>query len=71
MRRDRRVERAQPAAQAAGYIEHDYDRLFDQRRGKRSIHQPPMETTERVLALYRDKYPDFNVRHFREKLSAG
>ena len=27
-----------------------------------------METAERVLALYRDKYPDFNVRHFHEKL---
>ena len=27
-----------------------------------------METAERVLALYREKYPDFNVRHFHEKL---
>jgi hypothetical protein len=27
-----------------------------------------METAERVLALYRDKYADFNVRHFHEKL---
>ena len=27
-----------------------------------------METAEKVLALYRDKYPDFNVRHFHEKL---
>jgi transposase len=50
------------------YIEHGYDGLFDQRRGKRSIHRVPMETAERVLALYRDKYPDFNVRHFHEKL---
>jgi hypothetical protein len=27
-----------------------------------------MATAERVLALYQDKYPDFNVRHFHEKL---
>jgi DNA repair protein RadC len=27
-----------------------------------------MATAERVLELYRDKYPDFNVRHFHEKL---
>jgi hypothetical protein len=27
-----------------------------------------METAERVPALCRDKYPDFNVRHFHEKL---
>jgi transposase len=50
------------------YIDHGYNGLFDQRRGKRSIHRVPMETAERVLALYRDQYPDFNVRHFHEKL---
>jgi transposase len=50
------------------YQEHGYNGLFDQRRGKRSIHRVPMETAEKVLALYRDKYPDFNVRHFHEKL---
>ena len=50
------------------YQEHGYNGLFDQRRGKRSIHRVPMETVEKVLALYRDKYPDFNVRHFHEKL---
>ncbi len=36
------------------YQEHGYTGLFDQRRGKRSIHRVPMETAERVLALYRD-----------------
>ena len=30
-----------------------------------------METAERVLALYRDKYSDFNVRHFHEKLQGN
>jgi len=50
------------------YQEHGYNGLFDQRRGKRSIHRIPMETAERVLALYRDQYFDLNVRHFHEKL---
>jgi hypothetical protein len=27
-----------------------------------------VETIEKVLALYREKYFDFNVRHFHEKL---
>jgi transposase len=51
------------------YVEHGYTGLFDQRRGKRSIHRIPMQTAERVLALYRDKYSDCNVRHFHEKLT--
>ena len=50
------------------YIEGGYTGLFDQRRGKRSIHRVPMETAEKVLALFREKYYDFNVRHFHEKL---
>src|SRR6202166_2591612 len=51
------------------YREHGYNGLFEQRRGKRSYHRIGMATAERVLALYRDKYPDFNVRHFHEKLA--
>ncbi len=31
--------------------EYGYTGLFDQRRGKRSIHRVPMETAEKVLAL--------------------
>ena len=50
------------------YQQHGYTGLFDQRRGKRSIHRIPMETVERVLALYRDKYFDLSVRHYHEKL---
>ena len=50
------------------YQEDGYNGLFDQRRGKRSIHRVPMEIAERVLELYGDKYADFNVRHFHEKL---
>lgn len=50
------------------YEEFGYDGLFDQRRGKRSIHRIPLETAERVLALYQEKYFDFSVLHFHEKL---
>jgi len=50
------------------YKDYGYDGLFDQRRGKRSIHRVPMEIAERVLGLYRDTYYDLNVRHFHEKL---
>lgn len=50
------------------YEEFGYDGLFDQRRGKRSIHRIPVETAERVLALYQEKYFDFSVLHFHEKL---
>src|SRR5712671_3417706 len=50
------------------YQEHGYDGLFDQRRGRRSIHRVPMATAERVPGLYRDIYYDLNVRHFHEKL---
>jgi transposase len=50
------------------YQEHGYDGLFDQRRGKRSIHRIPLATAEQVLSLYEEKYFDLNVRHFQEKL---
>jgi len=50
------------------YEEFGYDGLFDQRRGKRSVHRVPMETAERVLSLYQEKYFDFSVLHFHEKL---
>src|SRR5207302_6119869 len=39
-----------------------------QRRRKRATLRVPMETAERVLALYRDRYFDLSVRHFHEKL---
>jgi len=50
------------------YEDFGYDGLFDQRRGKRSMHRIPLETAEQVLALYQEKYFDFNVLHFHEKL---
>jgi transposase len=50
------------------YEQYGYTGLFDQRRGHRSIHRVPMETAEKVLALYQEQYFDLNVRHFVEKL---
>jgi len=53
------------------YQDFGYNGLFDRRRGKNSYHRVPMSTAEKVLALYQEKYPDFNVRHFHEKLREG
>jgi len=51
------------------YEEFGYDGLFDRRRGKPSPKRVAVATVEKVLALYREKYFDLNVRHFHEKLS--
>ena len=45
-----------------------YDGLVDRRKGRPSEKRVPMEVAEKVLALYRTTYFDFNVRHFHEKL---
>jgi transposase len=47
---------------------HGYDGLLDRRRQRPSPKRVPMATVEEVLRLYRDRYFDFNVRHFHEKL---
>src|SRR5580693_1679583 len=52
------------------YEEFGYDGLFDRRRGKPSPKRVAVKTVEQVLGLYREKYFDFNVRHFHEKLQA-
>src|SRR3984885_3306101 len=44
--------------------------LFDRRRGKPSPKRVPVAVLERVLELYREKYFDFNLRHFHEKLAS-
>ena len=48
--------------------EQGYDGLTDRRRGKASQRRVAVATCERVLALYREKYFDLNVKHFHEKL---
>ena len=50
------------------YEQSGYDGLFDRRRGRPSPKRVPVETVEEVLRLYQERYPDFNVRHFHEKL---
>ncbi len=44
--------------------------LFDRRRGKPSPKRVPMAELERGLELYGEKYFDFNLRHFQEKLGS-
>ena len=48
-------------------FEHDgYDGLFDRRRRTPSPKRAPVAEVQRVLALYRDWYQGFNVRHFHQ-----
>jgi len=50
------------------YQKGGYDGLCDRRKGRPSQKRIAMHTAEEVLRLYREKYFDFNVRHFHEKL---
>jgi transposase len=50
------------------YEKFGYDGLWDRRRGRPGPRRVPLGQAERVLALYRENYFDFNVRHFHEKL---
>jgi transposase len=50
------------------YEKFGYDGLGDRRRGRPSPQRVPLETAQQVLQLYSEKYFDFNVRHFHEKL---
>ena len=45
-----------------------YDGLFDRRRRTPSPKRVPLAQVEAVLKLYRQRYGDFNVKHFHEKL---
>lgn len=48
--------------------EHGYSGLWDYRKRQPSPKRVPMATVEEVLRLYAERYFDFNVRHFHEKL---
>ena len=50
------------------YQEHGYSGLWDHRKRSPSPKRVPVKQLEQVLQLYREKYFDFNVRHFHEKL---
>jgi len=42
--------------------------LYDRRTSRASAKRVPLAVVEQVLCLYREKYFDFSVRHFHEKL---
>lgn len=50
------------------YEEVGFDGLMDGRLGRESPRRTPVAVIEEVLSLYREKYFDFNVTHFVEKL---
>jgi transposase len=50
------------------YRHSGFDGLLDRRKGRPSTKRVPWVVAEQVLRLYREKYFDFSVRHFHEKL---
>jgi len=48
--------------------QHGYDGLADRRKGRPSPKRVPLKVCQEVLRLYQERYADFNVRHFHEKL---
>src|SRR6266436_3771320 len=50
------------------YRRSGFDGLLDRRQGRPSPRRVPWAVAEQVLSLYREKYFDFSVRHFHEKL---
>lgn len=50
------------------YDQYGFRGIRDKRKGKPSWRKVAMEEVNRVLALYRERYYDLNVRHFHEKL---
>lgn len=50
------------------YRRYGFDGLYDRRTGRPSPKRVPLAVVEQVLCLYREKYFDFSVRHFHEKL---
>ena len=50
------------------YRHNGFDGLLDRRKSRPSPKRMPWTVAEQVLSLYREKYFDFSVRHFHEKL---
>lgn len=50
------------------YEQHGYDGLMDRRRRRPSEKRVPLETVRKVVELFQERYFDFNVKHFVEKL---
>jgi transposase len=45
-----------------------FEGLYDRRKGRPNPRRVPLGVVEQVLGLYRERYFDFSVRHFHEKL---
>lgn len=52
----------------ARYEKYGYDGLYDRRKKMPSPKRVPLDNAEKVLRLYREKYFDFNMSHFYDKL---
>jgi hypothetical protein len=50
------------------YLAHGYDGLVDHRGGRPRRKRIAVETIERICTLKRERYPDFSVQHFWEKV---
>ena len=50
------------------YEKYGYDGLYDRRRKMPSPRRMRLDKAEKVLRLYREKYFDFNISHFYDKL---
>ena len=50
------------------YQQEGFAGLLDRRRSRPSAKRMPWDTAEQILTLYRERYFDFSVRHFHEKL---
>jgi transposase len=50
------------------YDETGLDGLADRRLGQASARKVPLDQVHAVLALYRERYPGFTVKHFHDKL---
>lgn len=51
------------------YEVYGYDGLYDRRRKRPSPRRVPLSLAQEALKLYRERYFDFNAKHFHEKLT--
>jgi len=51
------------------YETYGYDGLYDRRSKRPSPRRVPLDKAEKVLRLYRERYFDFNMSHFYDKLT--
>lgn len=51
------------------YERYGYDGLLDRRTGRPSPKRASVQDIEKILKLYRERYFDFNVNHFHQKLT--